>query len=170
MGKGILIIAGPNGAGKTTFAESFLPQEGGCLTFLNADIIAKGFSPFAPELAAIRAGKFMSSEMDKMVDQAQSFSFETTLSGMAYAGKIARWRSLGYTVTLLFLSLPDAETAIKRVRYRVSQGGHDIPEVDIRRRYERGLRNFQTRYKFIVDHWLLYDASESSPSLLEEGP
>jgi predicted AAA+ superfamily ATPase len=53
----IIIIAGPNGAGKTTFAREFLPQEAGCPVFVNADLIAAGLSPFAPERAALQAGR-----------------------------------------------------------------------------------------------------------------
>jgi predicted ABC-type ATPase len=50
-GPKIVIIAGPNGAGKTTFAQAFLPQEAQCPRFINADLIAAGLSPFAPEAA-----------------------------------------------------------------------------------------------------------------------
>ena len=57
MSKKIIIIAGPNGAGKTTFARSFLPAEAQCPRFINADLIAAGLSPFAPEAAAIKAGR-----------------------------------------------------------------------------------------------------------------
>jgi len=53
------IIAGPNGAGKTTFAENFLPEEAGCLNFLNADLIARGIAPFKPESVALEAGKIL---------------------------------------------------------------------------------------------------------------
>ena len=57
--KRIIIIAGPNGAGKTTFAREYLPLEVGITTFIYADLIAAGLSPFAPELAARRAGRLM---------------------------------------------------------------------------------------------------------------
>jgi len=56
--KKIVIIAGPNGAGKTTFAQELLPDEAGC-PFINADLIARGLSPFAPEKAALGAGKIL---------------------------------------------------------------------------------------------------------------
>ena len=52
----VYLIAGPNGAGKTTFATEFLPGFVSCREFLNADLIAAGLSPFAPETQAIRAG------------------------------------------------------------------------------------------------------------------
>ena len=67
--KKIIIIAGPNGAGKTTFAKSFLPQEASCITFINADLIAAGIAPFAPESAAIAAGRIMLDLIDKHVKQ-----------------------------------------------------------------------------------------------------
>ncbi len=59
----VIIIAGPNGAGKTTFAREFLPNEAGCPIFVNADLIAAGLSPFAPEIAAVQAGRLMLREM-----------------------------------------------------------------------------------------------------------
>jgi len=59
MSKRVIIIFGPNGAGKTTFARSFLPNEAQCLRFINADLISAGLSPFAPETAAFKAGRYM---------------------------------------------------------------------------------------------------------------
>ena len=55
----IYVIAGPNGAGKTTFATDFLPDFAKCREFLNADLIAAGLSPFAPEKQSIQAGKLL---------------------------------------------------------------------------------------------------------------
>ena len=107
--KKIIIIAGPNGAGKTTFAKAFLPQEAACLTFINADLIAAGIAPFAPESAAIAAGRIILNLIDHHVKQGDSFAFETTLSGKAYAKKIKLWRSMGYYVKLIFIELPSAE-------------------------------------------------------------
>ena len=169
MAKDILIIAGPNGAGKTTFARTFLPGEGGCLTFINADYIAQGLSPLAPELGAIRAGKLMIKEIDRMLEKGESFTIETTLSGLVYARKIPQWQALGYTVTLIFLRLPSSEAALKRVWFRVAQGGHAIPVGDVTRRFAKGLHNFEEKYKFLVNKWFLFDNSGEVPLLLEEG-
>jgi predicted ABC-type ATPase len=83
-----IIIAGPNGAGKTTFAEEFLPNEAGCPDFINADLIARGLSPFAPERAALEAGKIMLGQIAGRVRRRESFAFETTLSGLNYARHI----------------------------------------------------------------------------------
>jgi predicted ABC-type ATPase len=166
MTKKIIIIAGPNGAGKTTFARSFLPNEAHCERFINADLIAAGLSPFAPEQAAIKAGRLMLQEIDDCVRKGESFAFETTLAGRVYAGRIAQWRGLGFHVSLFFLRLPDVDTAIARVAERVLQGGHDIPEDVIRRRFVAGLHNFEHVYKNAVDDWAEFDNVGEEPILL----
>lgn len=116
------VIAGPNGAGKSTFAREFLPNEAGCPAFVNADLIAAGLSPFAPEKAAIRAGRLMLEEIHRHAATGKSFAFETTLSGRGYAHLIPAWQAAGYAVHLVFLRLPTAELAIERVAVRVAQG------------------------------------------------
>src|SRR4029079_12688809 len=129
--KRILVVAGPNGAGKTTFAREFLPREADCPTFVNADLIADGLSPFDPGRAAIRAGRIMLRLMAEHVEKGQSFAFESTLAGRNYARSIPRWRGVGYRVTIFFLSPPSPEMAIPRVAERVRQGGPGIPEETI---------------------------------------
>jgi predicted ABC-type ATPase len=163
------IIARPNRAGKTTFAREFLPKEAGCPVFVNADLIAEGLSPFAPEAADLRAGRLMLKEIESHVCQGEGFAFETTLSGRRYARMIPRWQNMGYRVKLIFLYLPNVTIAIERVRVRVKQGGHDIPEDVIRRRYEAGWKNFQEVYKDLVDTWVLYDNSGEQPVLVDAG-
>lgn len=165
--KRIVIIAGPNGAGKTTFAREFLPTDADCPNFVNADLIAAGLSPFAPELAAFKAGRLMLEAIADFVRRDESFSFETTLSGLTYAQMIPVWRSSGYLVKLFFLSLPNVEMALERVATRVIQGGHNVPEEVIRRRFAHGIKNFE-RYKLLVDSWQLYDNSGAPPVLLDE--
>jgi predicted ABC-type ATPase len=169
LSKRIIIIAGPNGAGKTTFARAFLPKEARCPRFINADLIAAGLSPFEPGSAAIKAGRLMLEEIKASVRRGESFAFETTLSGLGYLAHIRRWRAQGYHVSLLFLSLPGPEVAVARVAERVRQGGHDIPEKVIRRRFAAGLRNFEQTYKPAVNSWVKYDNVGESPILLEWG-
>jgi predicted ABC-type ATPase len=167
--KKIIIIAGPNGAGKTTFARSFLPAEAQLPRFINADLIAAGLAPFAPETAAIKAGRLMLEEIEQCSRRGDSFAFETTLSGLSYLRHIARWRLQGYRVSLFFLTLPNAEIAIARVAERVRQGGHNIPESVIKRRFAAGWRNFERAYRAAVDDWAVYDNTGTMPALLEWG-
>ena len=167
--KKIVIIAGSNGAGKTTFAREFLPNEANCPLFINADLIAAGLAPFAPETVARRAGRIVLEEIARYVCEGKSFAFETTLAGLGYARMIPCWRVQGYMVKLIFLKLASPEEAIARVAMRVRQGGHHVPADVIRRRFEAGLRNFENIYRHRVNFWQCYDNSGDVPYLLDEG-
>lgn len=163
----VIIIAGPNGAGKTTFAREFLPNEAACPVFINADLIAAGLAPFAPETAAVQAGRLMLTELERHFRAGNSFAFETTLSGRAYLRHIRQWQRAGYRVELIFLRLNHADEAVARVQQRVRQGGHDIPADVIRRRFAAGLDNFHRHYAPAVNAWALYNNAGEIPELLE---
>jgi predicted ABC-type ATPase len=165
----VIIIAGPNGAGKTTFATQFLPREAACPRFINADLIAAGLSPFDFGAAAILAGELMLAEMNRMLAARESFAFETTLSGRAYSQHIPQWQSAGFRVELFFLRLHSVRLAIARVKARVKQGGHHVPASIVRRRFRRGLLNFENLYQPLVDRWELYDNSGFQPVSLAWG-
>ena len=162
----VYVIAGPNGSGKTTFAKEYLPKFAKCLEFLNADLIAAGLSPFAPERENVRAGRILLTRIRELTQAGIDFGFETTLAGRNHAKQLYRMKSLGYRIVLIFLWLPDANLAVNRVASRVLQGGHNIPEVDIRRRFDSGLRNFFDLYQALADDWLLFDASQITPQLI----
>ena len=166
--KRIFIIAGPNGAGKTTFATEFLPNEADCPLFINADVIAAELNPSEPHLAAFQAGRQMLEQIREHALKGESFAFETTLSGRGYARRIPRWREQGYRVRLFFLRLPSPEVAMARVAQRVLEGGHDVPEAVLRRRFDTGRRNFERIYRDLVDGWILYDNSGVVPERLAE--
>ncbi|MCC7547296.1 MAG: zeta toxin family protein [Burkholderiales bacterium] len=163
----VIIIAGPNGAGKTTLAREFLPNEAGCPVFVNADLIAAGLAPFAPETVAVQAGRLMLQELARHFAARESFAFETTLAGRGYVHHIRAWQAAGYRVKLIFLQLDSPEEAIARVAQRVRQGGHHIPEATIRRRFAVGRENFERVYAPLVDAWALYDNAGAAPILLD---
>jgi predicted ABC-type ATPase len=165
----IIIIAGPNGAGKTTFATEYLQREAKCPHFINADLIAAGLSPFDPDAAAVQAGRLVLSEIRRCVERRISFAFETTLSGRTYAQQIARWQSAGYQVHLIYLKLRSIRLALARVKARVALGGHHVPALVVRRRFNKGWQYFEELYRPIVDHWELYDNSGPTPVLLDRG-
>lgn len=167
--KQVLIIAGPNGAGKTTFARSYLAPQKDKIRFINADYIAAGLSPFAPEMVAVRAGKIMLEEVQACFQRGENFAIETTLSGKGYLKHIRRWQEAGYKVDLIFLSLKDVSISIDRVARRVLQGGHNIPEPVIRRRFQAGLELFESDYKHAVDEWALCDNSGPYWVILQQG-
>jgi predicted ABC-type ATPase len=157
----------PTALAKTTFARDFLPAVAKTLRFINADLIAAGLAPFNPESASFKAGRLMLEEIDECVNAGHSFAFETTLSGLAYLKKIALWQAHGYQVKLWFLSLPNEEIAVSRVARRVLQGGHNIPEDVIRRRFKAGLANFHERYRKVVNSWAFYDSSGLHTKLVD---
>lgn len=168
MKKKCYIIAGPNGAGKTTFAQEFLPIEAECINFVNADLIAQGLSPFQPDRMAIEAGRLMIQHIDECVKRNESFAFETTFSGKGYVNKIKTWKLENYEVIICYLRLPSVELAVERVKARVAQGGHNIPEHVIRRRFDKSWDNFQNTYKHLADQWIVFDTSEEMPIIIDE--
>jgi predicted ABC-type ATPase len=161
----VYVIAGPNGAGKTTFAAQFLPDFVNCRQFLNADLIAAGLSPFAPETQNLRAGRLLLARIKELSLAKENFGFETTLAGRTYVRLLSGLRAESYRVVLFFLWLPTADLAVVRVASRVSQGGHAVPEVDVRRRFNLGLKNLFELYRPCLDVWQLYDASRLPPVL-----
>ena len=165
-----IIIAGPNGAGKTTFARNYLLQDAGIENFVNADYIAMGLSPLKPERAARHAGRLLLEELDRLIAANESFALESTLSGLTYVERIERMRKAGYHIEIIFLELSSASLAIKRVAHRVKHGGHHVPDEDVRRRYDRGLRNFERYYKDLADSWVMYDNSGPTPVLKQRHP
>jgi predicted ABC-type ATPase len=162
----VYVIAGPNGAGKTTFASKFLPDFVQCREFLNADLIAAGLSPFAPEPQNVRAGRLLLERIRDLAEARVDFGFETTLSGRTYVKLLGDMRASGYRIVLFFLWLPSAEMAVARVENRVRQGGHHVPSDAVRRRYGTGIRNLFRLYHPLLTGWWLYDASRLPPRLV----
>ncbi len=147
----LYIIAGPNGAGKTTASFTLLPDVLHCPNFVNADEIARGLSPFAPETVAFQAGRIMLHRIDELLPLRVDFAIETTLATRSYVQLVHRAQALGYRVHLIFFFLENEQQAIARVAQRVSNGGHNIPESDIRRRFKRGIYNLLNLYMPICE-------------------
>lgn len=165
----VFVIGGPNGAGKSTAAHALLPEYVGVRQFVNADEIARGLAGFAPESVAAEAGRIMLGRIHALARTGVGFAFETTLASRSFAPWLGRLRETGYRVHLLYLWIPSAEFAIRRVAARVQAGGHEVPENVIRRRYERGRRNFVELYSPLADTWEVYDNSGLTPRVVASG-
>lgn len=165
----LYIIAGCNGAGKTTASFTVLPEMLGCKEFVNADEIAKGLSPFQPGTVSFEAGRIMLNRIRELMKQGLDFAFETTLSTRSYVHLIKNAKENGYRIYLVFIWLESVDVAKDRVKFRVSRGGHNIPEDVIERRYTRGLTNFFSLYHQIADIWIFYNNSAQQPDLIAEG-
>ena len=162
----IVVIAGPNGAGKSTAAPVLLKETFATPEFVNADVIARGLSGFAPENAAFEAGRIMLRRLKQLARERRSFAFETTLASRSFAPWLREQKRSGYILTLVFLWLSSPELAKQRVHERVRLGGHHVPDDVVKRRYETGLKNFFSLYEPIADTWTFYDNGASSGSRL----
>ena len=165
----LYVIAGCNGAGKTTASFTVLPEMLDCDEFINADEIARGLSPLNPDKAAIEAGRIMLNKIDKLILHREDFAFETTLATKSYVKTIIDSKAGGYNVTMVFFLLDSPELAIERVKTRVIEGGHNIPEHVIRRRYDAGIRNLFKLYIPVCDYWMIFDNSRLPSELIAEG-
>ncbi len=166
----IIILAGPNGAGKSTTAPLLLKGTLGVTEFVNADTIAQGLSAFEPDRTAMAAGRIMLGRLEELARQRISFAFESTLASRSFAPRIGDLIREGYLFHLMFLWLPSADMAVARVTERVRMGGHYVDEETIRRRYNRGLRNFFELYRPMAATWRMYDnSSTGKPRLVAIG-
>jgi len=155
----VIILAGPNGAGKSTAAPELLADTLAITEFVNADVIARGLSGFDPDNAAMEAAAVMLQRLRELAKSRRNFAFETTLAGRTLAPWIKELRADGYAVHLHFLWLSSPDLAVARVRQRVAEGGHDVPEETIRRLYVRGIANLIHLYIPLVSTWMCYDNS-----------
>ena len=162
------IIAGPNGAGKTTFALEFLPEIANCSNFINADLIAAGLSPLAPERELLAASRIFLEEIQYRINNKEDFAFETTLAGRSYLKLIKQLQANGWRIELIYLALPNTEISRLRVAERVAHGGHNIPIKDIERRFPRSLYNLLNHFSPLVDQCQCYLNANDDPQLVFE--
>jgi predicted ABC-type ATPase len=154
MPKFLYIIAGANGSGKSTLASELLPEEK--LEFLNADEIAKELCPKNIESVRISAGKEVFKKLDSFFNQGVSFAVETTLAGNNHIKTITRAKKLKYNVAIIYSFVDNPDICINRIKARVMNGGHNIPDEDVIRRFYRSKNNFWHKYKDMVDEWAIF--------------
>jgi len=130
-----------------------------CKEFVNADSIAAGLSPFNPEGVAIEAGRLMLARIDELLRAKVDFALETTLATRSYLSLIKNAQLLGYKITLLYFWLDSPKTAKERVATRVANGGHNIPDDVIERRYYRGIFNLINLFMPVVDSWMILNGT-----------
>lgn len=166
----LVVVGGPNGAGKSTTAEALLNGTLSVEEFVNADVIARGLSGFAPEGTAVAAGRILLARIRELAGQRATFAFETTLASRSFAPWLRGLVQHGYRVHVIYLWLPSPDLAVLRVGQRVRAGGHGLPEETIRRRYTRGLRNLFEIYRPLATSWHVYDnALPSGARLVARG-
>lgn len=154
----LVVLAGPNGTGKSTLDPLLLRDELRVTEFLNADVIAAGLSAFAPERAAISAGRAVLARAKELAARGETFALETRVASRSLAPWIGMLRARGYGFHLVFLWLPSPELALGRVLDRVRRGGHDV-KATVLRRYESGLKNLFRLFRPMATTWRVLDAS-----------
>ncbi|MCK4463222.1 MAG: zeta toxin family protein [Candidatus Omnitrophica bacterium] len=164
--KNVYIIAGPNGSGKTTFAKTFLPEYAKCERFINADLIAQGLSPFSPAQVAIKSGKLVLEQIREFSENGVDFGFETTMSGKTYLKYFKMLKVKRYKIHIFFLWIPSSQLALARVKDRVSQGGHNVPVKDVKRRFKRSMEKFFKEYRLLADKWILFNNEGIKPQII----
>lgn len=163
----LILVGGPNGAGKTTFSMKDIALHGG--VYLGADAIAAEISPDNPAAAAIEAGRLFLERFDQLIQTEQRLVIESTLSGKSLIRMISRAKAAGLYVEIKFVFVDSENTSLVRVSQRVRNGGHHVPDDDVRRRFARSIVNFWTQYRLLADEWLLIYNERSGPLEVASG-
>ena len=155
------MLAGANGVGKTTFARAnlraFIDRE----AFLNADDIARDVNWSDVQAVAVESGRRLLRRRQRILEQRQSFSIETTLASRTLLRFVHRAKNEGYSVKLVFLFTPFPSVNELRVKQRVMSGGHNVDTDTVRRRHRLGLRYFMLYWEACMEG-LVFDARTSS--------
>ena len=164
----IHLICGPNGAGKSTHARSILAANPK-LEFLNADLVAAAIAGDDENAKLRKAGKFVLTRTDDLIAARETFVIESTLSGRVLARQLREVKEAGYEISATFIWIATAEMSLQRVRLRVSQGGHDVPEDAVRRRHRPTIQNFLGLYFPLFSEWRLIDNTDGDQQEIAMG-
>lgn len=146
-----------------------LPETLQCREFVNCDEIAKGLNPLNPDSAKYTAARLMLSRIKKLISLEADFAIETTLATKSYHALVRKAQEKGYDIKLMYFWLQSPELALKRVAERVRNGGHNVEEHIVRRRYSMGIRNLFKLYCPVVNYFILIDNSIVPREVIAEG-
>lgn len=142
MGR-ILVLAGTNGSGKSSVAGAFLRQHGG--TYFNPDDVARELIATQPSLELREANSLAWNQgkrlLERAIEHGTDFNFESTLGGNTITRLLQRGIDHGMDVVVWYVALATPELHLDRIRARVAEGGHDIPEAEVRKRYDASRLN-----------------------------
>lgn len=164
----LFLIAGPNGAGKTTFYETVLAARLAA-PFINADIIQRDEMIDPSVEAAYQAAAIAEARRREFMAEGRSFVMETVFSHPSKLGLLRDARDAGYRMIVFHLGLASANLAVARVKERVKQGGHKVPEQKIRDRFARNQQLIRQAV-LMADRALVFDSSalNTRPTVLLE--
>lgn len=159
--KQLWLLAGGNGSGKSTFFRLFLEPKG--IKFINADLIARDLDSENQPMASYKASHLAERLRQKFLEDGLSFCFETVFSHVSKIDFVARAKSLGYEVILVFIHLDNPELNEARVSQRVSEGGHDVPAEKIYGRLPRTVKNIIKALPLVDSAFLLDNSTRDHP-------
>jgi len=145
----VMVFAGPNGSGKSTITAQ-MPHYG---VYINADDLKKEYG-----LTDLEAAQKAEALRNKLVGEKANFSFETVLSTERNLLLLQKAKEKGYEVQCIYILTCKADINVARVRGRVREGGHDVPEDKIRNRYIKALK-LLPQIVDVCDKMLIYDNS-----------
>lgn len=135
----LFVLAGTNGAGKSSVGGATIRARGA--QYFNPDEAAAAIRRAQPHLSATQANSAAWHEGKRLLQHAIAkgldYNFETTLGGKSFAKLLEEAARQGFEVRVWYVGLASPEHHLARVKARVRKGGHDIPEADIRRRFDQ---------------------------------
>jgi len=163
----ILVLAGTNGAGKSSVGGAFLRQSGGA--YFNPDEVAGSMRRADPSLDVATANGRAWGTGRRLLEDAirgrRDFALETTLGGRTIAGLLAAAAEAGFAVRVWYAGLATPELHLARIAARVRGGGHDIPEDDVRRRFDESRRNLVLLLPRLDELAVWDNSAEADPAL-----
>lgn len=155
----LVLVGGSNGSGKTTFSKGLIEKTG--FKYIGADEFAYQLNKDDVQSVEVPAAKLFIEAITKSIANKESIIVESTLAGRTLCRHIIKARENGYQVFIVYIYLESVEISLYRVRLRVSQGGHNVPEIHVRRRFPRSRENFWNLYRPLVNSWqLLYNSAD----------
>jgi predicted ABC-type ATPase len=163
----IYVLAGANGAGKSSVAGALFRQSGA--DYFNPDEATRRILAAKPGISLREAnsqawlqGKRL---LERAIAERLDFALETTLGGNTIPGLLETALDSGLEVRVWYVGLTSPELHIARVRARVAEGGHDIPEAKIRERYHRSRVNLIRLLPKVTELRVYDNSAERNPAL-----
>ncbi|PHZ83864.1 zeta toxin family protein [Paremcibacter congregatus] len=160
----LYVIAGPNGAGKSTFYEIKMKPMLISTPFINADIIQRSELKDNSMVAAYKAAEIAEQRRQELLANKKSFITETTFSHSSKLKLITEAKASGFQIVVVHINVHSPNLSVARVKSRVEEGGHNVPEEKIRQRYERN-QELIRRAVLEADKVFIYDNSRWNKSL-----
>jgi len=161
VSKQLWILAGGNGAGKTTFYNLFLAPKG--VKLVNADVLSEAISPENPEIVSYAAANLAEQIRERLLQQGESFCFETVFSHVSKIDFVAKAKAQGYEIVLVYIHLESSELNEARVYQRITEGGHSVPVDKIHSRIPRTMKHIGAVLPLVDEARLLDNSYRDNP-------